>query len=322
MSSDTIQSILTEKRVFPPSAEFTAGARLNAEQLDALHAAAAQDHVGFWAELARKQLAWQTPFTRALDDSNAPNFQWFTDGRTNASVNCLDRHLAARGDKIAIRFEGEKGDTRHLSYRQLHAEVCKLANGLKSLGIAKGDRVVIYLPMTPEAVIAMQACARIGAIHSVVFGGFSATSLKDRIEDTGARLLITADGGHRAGNIVELKKTADEALAQGCKSVEKVIVFQRSGHAVPFDAAREVWAHELLATQSAHCDPVWVESEHPLFLLYTSGSTGKPKGIQHSTAGYLLGATMTCQWVFDLRDDDVFWCTADVGWITGHSYVA
>jgi len=322
MSSDNIASVLTENRVFPPQAEFAARARLNADKLAALRAAAAKDHVGFWADLAKKNLGWQTPFTQALDDSEAPNYRWFADGKLNASANCLDRHLLARGDKIAIRFEGEQGDTRTYTYKQLHAEVCKLANGLKSLGVTKGDRVVIYLPMAPEAVIAMQACARIGAIHSVVFGGFSATSLKDRIEDTGARLLITADGGHRAGHIVALKKTADEALALGCKTIEKVIVHQRTNHGVEMTAGRDLWWHELLAQQSERCEPEWVEAEHPLFLLYTSGSTGKPKGIQHSTGGYLLGATMTTQWVFDIRDDDIFWCTADVGWITGHSYVA
>ena len=322
MSSDNIASVLTETRVFPPSAAFSAKARLDAGKLAALRAEAEQDHVGFWANLAKKNLGWQTPFTQALDDSKAPNYRWFADGKLNASANCLDRHLLAKGDKIAIRFEGEKGDTRNYTYKQLHAEVCKLANGLKSLGVGKGDRVVIYMPMAPEAVIAMQACARIGAIHSVVFGGFSATSLKDRIEDTGARLLITADGGHRAGNIVPLKKTSDEALSLGCKTIEKVIVHQRTNHGVDMTAGRDLWWHELLEQQAERCEPEWVESEHPLFLLYTSGSTGKPKGIQHSTGGYLLGATMSTQWVFDIRDDDVFWCTADVGWITGHSYVA
>lgn len=322
MSSDKIASVLTETRVFPPSAAFSAKARLDAGKLAALRAEAEQDHVGFWANLAKKNLGWQTPFTQALDDSKAPNYRWFADGKLNASANCLDRHLLAKGDKIAIRFEGEKGDTRNYTYKQLHAEVCKLANGLKSLGVGKGDRVVIYMPMAPEAVIAMQACARIGAIHSVVFGGFSATSLKDRIEDTGARLLITADGGHRAGNIVPLKKTSDEALSLGCKTIEKVIVHQRTNYGVDMTAGRDLWWHELLEKQAERCEPEWVESEHPLFLLYTSGSTGKPKGIQHSTGGYLLGATMSTQWVFDIRDDDVFWCTADVGWITGHSYVA
>ncbi|PTU31720.1 acetate--CoA ligase [Stenotrophobium rhamnosiphilum] len=321
MSSDKIESVLGEKRVFPPRPEFVKKARLDAKKLDALRAAADKDHVGFWGDQARKNIAWQTPFTRTLDDSKAPNYQWFDDGRLNASANCLDRHLGARGDKIAIRFEGEKGDARNWTYKELHAEVCKLANGLLSLGITKGDRVIIYMPMTPEAVIAMQACARIGAIHSVVFGGFSAASLKDRIEDTGAKLVIAADGGNRGGNIIDLKKATDDALASGGKTVEKVIVYQRTKHSVNWDAKRDIWWHDLLATQSERCDPVWVEAEHPLFLLYTSGSTGKPKGIQHSTGGYLLGAHVSCQWVFDLRDDDVFWCTADVGWVTGHSYV-
>jgi acetyl-CoA synthetase len=322
MSNEKIQSILTETRVFEPRPDFVARARLNAERLDALHAAAAADHNGFWADQARSGLAWQTPFRQILDDSAAPNYRWFADGRLNVSANCLDRHLGERGDKTAIRFEGERGDVRTYTYKQLHAEVCKLANGLKALGIETGDRVVIYMPMVAEAVIAMQACARIGAIHSVVFGGFSAASLKDRIEDAGARLLITADGGHRGGTIVELKQAADEALAQGCKTIEKVVVLKRTAHEVAFKNGRDLWWSELLEAQSDRCDPVWVDAEHPLFLLYTSGSTGKPKGIQHSSAGYLLGATLSTQWVFDLHDDDVFWCTADVGWITGHSYVA
>jgi acetyl-CoA synthetase len=320
-NNNKIDSVLDERRLFPPQPAFVQKARLDASKLDALRAEAARDHVGFWSELARKQIAWQTPFTKTLDDSKAPNYTWFADGKLNAAANCLDRHLGARGDKIAIRFEGEKGDTKNWAYKELHAEVCRLANALKSLGAKKSDRVIIYMPMTPEACIAMLACARIGAIHSVVFGGFSAASVKDRIEDTGARFVIAADGGNRGGNIVELKKAVDEALAAGCKTVEKVIVYQRTGHQVAWTEGRDLWWHELLATQSERCDPEWVEAEHPLFLLYTSGSTGKPKGIQHSTGGYLLGAMVTSQWVFDLRDDDVFWCTADVGWVTGHSYV-
>ena len=317
-----IQSVLEEKRLFPPSAEFSAKARLDADKLAALRAEAEKDPVGFWAELARKNIAWQTPFRTVLDDSKAPNYRWFTDGKTNASVNCLDRHLGAKGDKIAIRFEGDKGDTKTWTYRALHAEVCKLANGLKSLGVTKGDRVVLYMPHTPEAVMAMQACARIGAIHSVVFGGFSSGSLRDRIEDAGAKVVITADGNSRGGNIIELKKAVNEALSSGCKTIEKVVVLKRSGHDVALDSKRDIWWHELVADQSSSCDPEWVESEHPLFLLYTSGSTGKPKGIQHSTGGYLLGAHTSCLWVFDLQDSDVFWCTADVGWVTGHTYVA
>ncbi len=320
MADQDLESVLNETRSFPPRPDFVKKARLDAARLKALRDAAA-DSTAFWARLAHTEINWQKPFSVVLDESQAPNYRWFTDGTLNASWNCLDRHLDKRGDKVAIIGEGEKGEVRKLTYRQLHAEVCKLANALKSLGIRKGDRVNIYLPMTPEAVIAMQACARIGAIHSVVFGGFSAQSLKDRIEDAGARLLITADGAHRGGHIVELKKAADEALTGGSKTIEKVIVYQRTKHDVPMKAGRDLWWHELVAKQSADCAPEWVEAEHPLYLLYTSGSTGKPKGIQHSTAGYLLGVHMTMQWVFDIRDDDIFWCTADVGWVTGHSYV-
>jgi len=321
VADQDLESVLRETRTFPPRPEFVAQARVDAARLQALHASAAADHAGFWARLAHTEINWQKPFSVALDESRAPNYRWFTDGTLNASWNCLDRHLEKRGDKVAIIGEGEQGDVRTLTYRQLHAEVCKLANGLKALGVKKGDRVNIYMPMTPEAVIAMQACARIGAIHSVVFGGFSAQSLKDRIEDAGAKLLITADGAHRAGHIVELKQAADEALRAGSRTIEKGVVCRRTGHDVPMQPGRDVWWHELMAKQSAECAPEWVEAEHPLYLLYTSGSTGKPKGIQHSTAGYLLGVHVTMQWVFDIRDDDVFWCTADVGWVTGHSYV-
>ncbi len=316
-----ISSVLAENRSFAPSAEFVAAARLDAGRLQALHEAANRDYIGFWGDLARKELAWQTPFRTVLDDSDAPNYRWFTDGRTNASVNCLDRHLGARGDKIAIRFEADQGGSRTLSYRQLHAEVCKFANGLKSLGVAKGDRVVVYLPHVPEAVVTLLACARLGATHSVVFGGFSASALRDRIEDAGAKWVVTADGSSRGGNAVALKKAVDEALASGSTGIERVVVLQHGKQAVTMQAGRDVWWHELVATQPERCEPEWVEAEHPLFLLYTSGSTGKPKGIQHSTGGYLLGAHCTAQWIFDFRDDDVFWCTADVGWVTGHSYV-
>jgi acetyl-CoA synthetase len=322
MSHRDLESVLNEARLFPPPPAFTQQARLKPADLEALHRQAAQDHVGFWADLARAELHWHRPFTRALDDSKAPNFAWFSDGLTNVSHNCLDRHLQDRGDKPAIIAEGEKGDVRRLTYRELHAAVCRFANALKSQGVNKGDRVVIYMPMVPEAVIAMQACARIGAIHSVVFGGFSAQSLKDRIEDAGAKLLVTADGGTRGGHVVELKAAADKALEGGCPSIEKVIVYRRTGHAVPMKAGRDLWWHEAEQGQPERCEPEWVEAEHPLFLLYTSGSTGKPKGIQHSTAGYLLNCHMTLQWVFDIRDSDIFWCTADVGWVTGHSYVA
>jgi acetyl-CoA synthetase len=322
MNQKDIKSVLLEERSFPPSKEFAAHARLKRADVETLYKQAAADHLGFWAGLARRELVWQRPFTQTLDDSNAPNFRWFSDGRLNVSYNCVDVHLAERGHQTALIFEGEPGDTRRLSYHELHAEVCRCANALKLLGVRRGDRVVIYMPLVPEIVIAMHACARIGAIHSVVFGGFSATSLKDRIEDAGAKLLITADGGWRGGRTVDLKSAADHALTAGCRSIERVIVYRRTGQPVPMDANRDVWWHEVVEGQLPVCEPEAVEAEHPLFLLYTSGSTGKPKGIQHSSAGYLLGAKLTMQWVFDLRAGDVFWCTADVGWVTGHSYVA
>jgi acetyl-CoA synthetase len=322
MSEKNIESILLEERTFAPSPAFTARARIKPEDLAQLRAQARADYVGFWAGLAVQELKWQVPFTRALDDSQAPNYRWFTDGRLNASVNCLDVHLLERGDKTAIIFEGEPGDTRRLSYRELHAEVCRFANALKAQGIKPGDRVIIYMPLVPEVIVAMHACNRIGAIHSVVFGGFSAVALKDRIEDTRAKLVITADGGWRGGQVVELKAAADKALASGCASVEHVIVLKRTGKPVPMSARRDLWWHEVIEGQPPSCEPEWVEAEHPLYLLYTSGSTGKPKGIQHATAGYLLQVKLTAQWIFDLRDEDVFWCTADVGWVTGHSYVA
>ena len=323
MSIENIDSILQEKRLFQPSAEFKQAASINsAVDLEVLHKQAEDDYEAFWAKLGRDEISWHTPFTNVLDDSKAPHFQWFKDGKTNVSYNCLDRHLEARGDNNAIIFEGEKGDIKTLTYRELHSQVCCFANALKAQGITKGDRVVIYMPMTPEAVVAMQACTRIGAVHSVVFGGFSAESLKDRIEDAGAKMLITADGGNRGGKIVELKQAADKALASGCASIEKVIVFKRTGHDVDFNQDKDIWWHDAIKDMDNSCEPEWVEAEHPLFLLYTSGSTGKPKGIQHSTAGYLLGSILTMKWVFDIKDDDIYWCTADVGWITGHTYVA
>ena len=322
MSTPVVESVLDEQRRFAPSAEFAAAARVRAADLEALRTQAAADPEAFWAGLARAELGWRKLFTRTLDATQAPNFRWFVDGELNVSWNCLDVHLAERGHKTAILFEGEPGDQRRLTYRELHGEVCRFANAMKARGIGRGDRVVIYMPMVPEAVVAMQACARIGAIHSVVFGGFSAISLKERIEDAGARCLITADGGHRGGNVVELKAAADKALADGCDTIDTVFVLRRTGAPIPMRADRDVWWHDAIALQADDCDPEWVDAEHPLFLLYTSGSTGRPKGIQHASAGYLLGAKLTSRWVFDLRDDDVFWCTADVGWVTGHSYVA
>jgi acetyl-CoA synthetase len=318
----SIQSVLLEERTFEPPPEFVARAQLKSSALEALYRQAAADPTGFWADLARRELEWQTPFTVTLDESKAPNYRWFTDGKLSVSYNCLDVHLEERGHKTAIIFEGEPGDSRRLSYRELHAEVCRFANALRARGVKSGDRVVIYMPLVPEIVIAMHACARIGAIHSVVFGGFSAPALKDRIEDAQAKVLITADGGWRGGHAVELKVAADKALAAGCPTIEQVIVYKRTGEPVHMEPGRDVWWHDVVEGQAPVCDPVWVDAEHPLFLLYTSGSTGKPKGIQHASAGFLLGAKTTSKWVFDLRDDDVFWCTADVGWVTGHSYVA
>jgi acetyl-CoA synthetase len=321
MAQKDIQSVLQEDRVFPPSAAFAKHATVKAAALKRMHAKAADDYVGFWADLAVAEIDWHRPFTVPLDDSRAPNYRWFTDGQLNVSHNCLDVHLASRADKVAIIFEGEPGDIRKLTYAQLHQEVCQFSNALKALGIGRGDRVIIYMPLIPEAVVAMQACARIGAVHSVVFGGFSANAVKDRVEDAGAKLVITADAGWRGGHAVELKHAVDKALAEGCESVEKVIVYRRTGTPCDMRSGRDVWWHDAMSGQPVTCNPEWLDAEHPLFLLYTSGSTGKPKGIQHSTAGYLLNAKLTTKWVFDLKDNDVYWCTADVGWVTGHTYV-
>jgi len=321
-AAEDIRSVLLEERSFPPPRSFTAHASIKPADAAALRKRAAEDYVGFWADLAAQELTWQTPFKITLDESHAPNYRWFSDGELNASFNCLDVHLNERGHKTAVIFEGEPGDERRLSYRELHAEVCRFANALKAQGVERGDRVIIYMPLVPEILVAMHGCNRIGAIHSVVFGGFSSMALKDRIEDTGAKLLVTADGGWRGGQAVELKAAVDHALSSGGPSVKRVIVLKRTGQPIVMDPERDIWWHEAIEGHASSCDPVWVDAEHPLFLLYTSGSTGKPKGIQHSTGGYLLGAKLTTQWVFDLRDDDVFWCTADVGWVTGHTYVA
>jgi acetyl-CoA synthetase len=322
MAQKDIQSVLQEDRVFPPSAQFREHATLKAGELQAMYAKAEHDYVGFWGDLARAEIDWHRPFTVSLDDAQAPNYRWFTDGQLNVSHNCLDVHLGERGGKIAIVSEGEPGDVRRLTYAELHGEVCRFANALKGLSVARGDRVVIYMPLIPEAVIAMQACARIGAVHSVVFGGFSSNAVKDRIEDAGAKLVITADGGWRGGHPIELKRAVDKALADGCPTVQNVIVYARTGGDCPMRAGRDIWWQDAVSGKSADCEPEWVDAEHPLFLLYTSGSTGKPKGIQHSSAGYLLNAKTSTRWAFDLNDNDVFWCTADVGWVTGHTYVA
>ena len=319
----TIESVMHETRVFPPSAAFSENA--NVPGMDAyldLCAQAEADYEGFWGKLARETILWKKPFTHVLDESNAPFYKWFEDGVLNVSYNCLDRHLESRAEKTAIIFEADDGKVTEISYRELHVDVCKMANGLKSIGIEKGDRVVVYMPMSIEAVVAMQACARIGAIHSVVFGGFSAKSLHERIVDAGASAVITADAGMRGGRAVHLKDAVDEALAIGCDTVRKVVVYRRAGTEVSWTNGRDIWWEDLVSSQGEYCEPEWVGAEHPLFILYTSGSTGKPKGVQHSTGGYLLGAMLSMKWVFDHRDTDVFWCTADVGWITGHSYVA
>jgi len=317
-----IDSVQQESRRFAPDKAFAERAQVKPEELQRLRADAATDPQAFWADHARRELVWRRPFTQVLDESRAPNFEWFADGQLNVAYNCLDVHLADHGAKTALLFEGETGDSRRLSYHELHADVCRVGNALRSLGVGHGDRVVIYMPLVPEIIIAMLACARIGAVHSVVFGGFSALSLRERIEDAGARVLLSADGGYRGGTIIELKAAADEALAQGCPTIEKVVVLKRTGAEVPMVKGRDIWWHEAIADQSAHCEPEWVDAEHPLYLLYTSGSTGRPKGIQHSSAGYLLGVKLTTRWVLDLRQDDIYWCTADVGWVTGHSYVA
>jgi acetyl-CoA synthetase len=319
-----IESILSETRVFPPPETFSAQA--NVSGMDgylALCAKAEQDYPGFWANLAREHISWHKPFTQVLDESRAPFYRWFYDGELNVSYNCLDRHLATQANKTALIFEADDGKVTKVSYQDLHQRVCRFANALKSLQVQKGDRVVIYMPMSIEAVVAMQACARIGAIHSVVFGGFSAKSLNERVIDAGAKIVVTADEGMRGGKAVAIKSAVDEALAMGgCDCVQSVVVYRRSGNNVHWAAGRDVWWHEVTQGVADTCEPEWVSAEHPLFILYTSGSTGKPKGVQHSTGGYLLGAIVSMQWVFDYKPGDVYWCTADVGWITGHTYVA
>ena len=311
-------------QLFHPSADFVKQAAISGmDAYKALCDEAEKDYTGYWARLAREHVSWKQPFTQVLDESNSPFFKWFADGKLNVSYNCLDRNVeAGLGDKVAIIFEADDGSVTKVTYKQLLAKVSQFANALKSRGVKKGDRVVIYLPMGVEGVVAMQACARIGAIHSVVFGGFSAQSLRDRINDAGAVAVITSDGQFRGGKALPLKTICDEAFGLGgCESAKDVIVFKRTGGECNMVAGRDIWWDDVVAGQSETCEPEWVEAEHPLFLLYTSGSTGKPKGVQHSTGGYLLHAILTMKWTFDLKANDVFWCTADIGWVTGHTYV-
>ncbi|AUM00344.1 acetate--CoA ligase [Zoogloeaceae bacteirum Par-f-2] len=314
-----------QTRVYHPSAEVVKNAAVSGmDAYLALCKEAEQDYEGYWARHARELLDWKVPFTQVLDESNAPFFKWFADGKLNASYNCLDRNVAnGLGDKVAIIFEADGGEVTRVSYRELLARVCRLANALRGMGVKKGDRVIIYLPMSIEGIVAMQACARIGATHSVVFGGFSAQALRDRIHDTQASVVITADGQFRGGKALPLKSIADEAIALGgCEAVKHVVVVKRTGGEVNMVAGRDQWYADLVANQPDTCEPEWVEAEHPLFLLYTSGSTGKPKGVQHSTGGYLLHAVLTMKYTFDIKPTDVFWCTADIGWVTGHTYIA
>ena len=319
-----IESVMQERRVFAPGPDIVRNAAISGMgAYDALCAEARRDPNAFWSRLGKENLLWHKPFTRVLDESKAPFYRWFDDGQLNASYNCLDRNLSnGNAEKVAIIFEADDGHVAKITYRDLHARVCQLANGLKSLGYRKGDRAIIYLPMSVEAVVAMQACARLGIIHSVVFGGFSAKSVQERIVDVGASLVICADEQMRGGKPIALKPACDEALAMGgCDAIRKVIVYRRTGGKIAWNPSRDLWMHELMAAQTSTCEPEWVEAEHPLFVLYTSGSTGKPKGVQHSTGGYLLWAVLTMKWTFDIKPADVFWCTADVGWVTGHTYV-
>jgi acetyl-CoA synthetase len=312
----TIEALLSEKRVFEPSEEFRSRALWSDP---GVHQRAAADPEGFWAQQAGR-LDWFRRWDQVME-WNPPWVKWFLGGKLNASYNCLDRHVeAGGGDKVAYYWEGEPGDERVITYRELHREVCRLANGLKSLGVGRGDRVAIYLGMIPELPIAMLACARLGAAHSVVFGGFAATALRDRINDAEAKILITADGGYRRGQVVPLKVNAEEAIAQ-CPTVEHVVTVRRTGGEHPFTPGRDVWYHDLIAGQPDECSPEEMDAEDVLYILYTSGTTGKPKGIVHTTGGYMTGVTATHKYIFDIHDDDVYWCAADIGWVTGHSYI-
>ena len=320
-----MEPLMNESRIFNPPTDFVKNAAISGmDAYNKLCAEAEKDYEGFWARLAKEHVYWKQPFTKTLDESKAPFYKWFEDGTTNASYNCLDRNLQiGNANKTAIVFESDDGKVTPITYQELHDRVCQLANALRKRGIKKGDRIIIYMPMSVEGVIAMQACARIGATHSVVFGGFSAKSLQERIIDAGAVAVITADAQMRGGKSLPLKTIVDEALALGdCEIIKNVIVYKRTGGNIPFKAGLDSWMHEITTSEAKTCDPEWVSAEHPLFILYTSGSTGKPKGVQHSTGGYILWAILTMKWTFDIKPSDVFWCTADIGWVTGHSYIA
>ena len=323
MTDMAIESVLKEERTFDPPAELSQSAAIGSmASYRQLVAEAEANPELFWGSHAKRELHWFSPFSQVLDWTNPPFARWFEGGTTNISYNCLDRHLQGpRADKQALIWEGEPGDSRIFTYRQLHHEVCKAANALKALGVERGDLVALYMPMLPEAAIAMLACARIGAAHSVVFGGFSAEALRDRLNDGKAKLVITADGGFRKDKAVGLKLAVDDALSQGCESVQKVLVVQRTKQEVGMQNGRDHWWHDLVDCQSSACEAEPMNSEDRLFVLYTSGSTGKPKGVVHTTAGYNLWAHLTFKWIFDLKENDIHWCTADVGWITGHSYI-
>ena len=312
---------MSDQAVYAPSAAFSARAHVGSiEEYRELYRRAAERPEEFWGDLAEKEIHWYEKWNHVFE-WHPPFVKWFAGAKTNASYNCLDRHVAnGRGDKVAIHWEGEPGDERTITYRELHADVCRFANALKGLGLKTGDRSIIYMPMIPEAVVAMLACARLGITHSVVFGGFSAEALKARIQDLEAKVVLTADGGWRRGKEVRLKDAVDEALAD-CPSVEHVVVCQRTKSGVPMQEGRDVWWHDAVSGAAGECEAVELDAEHPLYVLYTSGTTGKPKGILHTTGGYMLHATMTMKWVFDLKDDDVYWCSADIGWVTGHTYI-
>jgi len=319
--SEAIEHVLEETRRFEPPADFVAKANLKSRaDYDRMYRESIEKPEAFWAKIA-EEFHWFKKWNRVLNADNPPFYKWFEGGTTNVSYNCLDRHLTGpRKNKAAILWEGEPGDQRTLTYQQLHREVCKAANALKVLGLKKGDRVAIYMPMVPELPIAMLACARIGAVHSVIFGGFSVSAIVDRVHDAACKMIITADGGYRRGSVLPLKPVVDEALPQ-CPTVEKVLVVKRGGNAVTMQQGRDHWWHEAVSPASAVCPAEELDAEHPLYILYTSGSTGKPKGILHTTAGYMIGANVTAKYVFDLHEDDVYWCTADIGWVTGHTYV-